>query len=96
SDDLKANILFQDCGLGNYFLTSRKEENLPLLIEEDKDKIWKMEFDGSHSSVGSGAGVVLYSPSNELYPFSYTLRFDNTNNTAEYEALLLGMSTAKD
>ncbi|KAH9293263.1 hypothetical protein KI387_041532, partial [Taxus chinensis] len=64
-DDPRANILFQDCGLGNYFLTSQKEENFPLLMEEEEDQIWTMEFDGSHSRVGSRAGVVLYSPSNE-------------------------------
>ncbi|KAH9315835.1 hypothetical protein KI387_024462, partial [Taxus chinensis] len=55
-----------------------------------------MEFDGSHSRVGSGAGVVLCSPSNELYPFAYKMQFDNTNNTSEYEALLLGMSVVED
>ncbi|KAH9322479.1 hypothetical protein KI387_017118, partial [Taxus chinensis] len=49
-----------------------------------------------HSRAASGAGVVLYSPSNEVYPFAYKLQFDNTNNTKEYEALLLGMNTAED
>ncbi|KAH9313606.1 hypothetical protein KI387_022233, partial [Taxus chinensis] len=39
----------------------------------------------------SGVGVVLYSPSDELYPFSYKVQFENTNNMVEYEALFLGM-----
>ncbi|KAH9312194.1 hypothetical protein KI387_027229, partial [Taxus chinensis] len=55
-----------------------------------------MEFDGSHSRAGSGAGVVLYSPSNEVYHFAYKLQFDNTNNIVEYETFLLGMNVAED
>ncbi|KAH9327192.1 hypothetical protein KI387_007370, partial [Taxus chinensis] len=62
----------------------------------EKDQVWTMEFDGSHSKAGSGAGVVLYSPSNVMHPFAYKLQFDNTNNTTEYEALLLGISEAED
>ncbi|KAH9317436.1 hypothetical protein KI387_019205, partial [Taxus chinensis] len=46
--------------------------------------------------VGLGAGVVLYSPLGELYPFSYKLKFDNANNTVESEALLLVMDMVKD
>ncbi|KAH9289621.1 hypothetical protein KI387_033738, partial [Taxus chinensis] len=66
----------------NYFLTSKKEVKFPLLMEEEEDQIQTMEFDGSHSSVGSRAGVLLYSSSNELYPFAYKMQFDNKNNTA--------------
>lgn len=39
--------------------------------------------------------VVLISPSGEKFPFAYKLEFDNTNNTVEYEALLLGLIEAK-
>ncbi|KAH9293376.1 hypothetical protein KI387_041423, partial [Taxus chinensis] len=41
------------------------------------------------------AGVVLISPSSEIFPSAYKLQFDNTNNTAEYEALLLGLELAR-
>ncbi len=60
-----------------------------------KDTLWILKFDGSCSNSGSGAGVVLISPSGEMFPFSFKLDFHNTNNTAEYEALLLGLQEAK-
>ncbi|KAH9315418.1 hypothetical protein KI387_024045, partial [Taxus chinensis] len=49
SDDPRANILLQYSELGNYFLTSQKDENLPLLTKKEEDQIWMMEFDGSHA-----------------------------------------------
>ena len=55
-----------------------------------------MFFDGSHSKEGSGVGVVIISPSNQTFPFSFRLEFSTTNNVIEYEALILGLKAAKD
>jgi hypothetical protein len=55
-----------------------------------------VEFDGSHSSFGSGAGIVLTAPSGEVFYHSYRLEFYCTNNVAEYEALILGLNLAID
>jgi ribonuclease HI len=55
-----------------------------------------MYFDGSSSKEGSGAGIVLISPSKEVITFSYKMEFETTNNIAEYEALVLGLRVAKD
>ena len=63
---------------------------------EQKDELWQMYFDGSSSKEGVGAGVVLISPGGELVSLMYKLEFVTTNNTAEYEALLLGLRTTKD
>jgi ribonuclease HI len=60
------------------------------------NEIWKMYFDGSSSKEGSGAGIVLISPSKEVVSLSYKLEFETTNNIAEYEALVLGLRAAKD
>lgn len=57
--------------------------------------LWLMEFDGSCATSGSGAGVVLIPPFGNHIPFSFKLEFKNTNNMAEYEALLLGLAEAK-
>ncbi|XP_057856711.2 uncharacterized protein LOC131066053 [Cryptomeria japonica] len=57
--------------------------------------LWEMEFDGSYASAGSSAGVVLISPQGEKIPFLFKLEFKSTNNTAEYEALLLGIEQAR-
>jgi ribonuclease HI len=63
---------------------------------EETEGIWTLEFDGSHSSVGSGAGIVLTAPSGEIFYHSYRLEFCCTNNVAEYEALILGLNLAID
>ena len=63
---------------------------------EEIEGIWMLEFDGSHSGHGAGAGVVLTAPSGEVFYRSYRLEFDCTNNVAEYEALILGLNLAID
>jgi ribonuclease HI len=61
-----------------------------------ENSIWKMFFDGSCSKDGYGVGIVFISPDKEVIPLSYKLKFETTNNIAEYEALLLGLKDAKD
>ena len=55
-----------------------------------------MYFDGSSSKEGVGARVFLISLGGEAVRLMYKLEFTTTNNTAEYEALLLGLKYAKD
>ena len=54
-----------------------------------------MYFDRSSSKEGAGAGVVLISLGGEAVRLMYKLEFTTTNNTAEYEAFLLGLKAAK-
>jgi ribonuclease HI len=58
--------------------------------------IWTLEFDGAHSSSGSGAGIVLTAPSKETFYYSYRHEYHSTNNVAEYEALIIGVNLAID
>jgi ribonuclease HI len=53
-------------------------------------------INGSCASAGSGVGVVLISLGGEVEPMAFKLEFGNTKNTAEYEALLLGITSAKE
>ena len=39
---------------------------------------------------------MIISPSNKVYNFAFRLEFEASNNVVEYEALLLGLETAKD
>lgn len=55
-----------------------------------------MFFDGACSREIAGAGVVLISPKQESTHLSFKLDFQFTNNIAEYEALLLGLTATKD
>jgi len=55
---------------------------------------WTDQTDGS-ATKKVGGGVVLISPEREILKYVVRLRFSSTNNEAEYEALLTGLSLAK-
>lgn len=56
----------------------------------------KKKVDGPSSKEGDSVGVVLNSPLNEVVFISYKLEFEDTNNVAEYEALILGLKATND
>jgi ribonuclease HI len=66
---------------------------------QDKEKNIRcldLAFDGAHSSVGLGAGIVLILPDKGVTCFSYKMEFDCTNNISEYQALVLGLNLTID
>ena len=65
-----------------------------LAIEEEKSDWWVMYFDGAVNVCGNGAGAMIISPDKKQYPVSVKLQFGCTNNTAEYEACILGLEAA--
>ncbi|KAL0363933.1 UNVERIFIED_CONTAM: hypothetical protein Sangu_0490900 [Sesamum angustifolium] len=50
--------------------------------------------DGSSTSVGSGAGIVLESPQGDKFEYAIKLEYPSSNNEAEYEAFLVGEELA--
>ena len=54
-----------------------------------------MYFDISLILKGSGAGVVLISPTGEHIKYVIQLNFPATNNVAEYKGLLAGLRAAR-
>ena len=50
---------------------------------------WRLFFDGAEDHQGKGVGAVLVSESVQHYPMAAYLRFNCTNNMAEYEAVFL-------
>jgi hypothetical protein len=77
-------------------LQIRKQPILNQEMPSPTTSVWKMFFDGASSSIDAGAGVVFRSPSQETISLSYKLKFEVTNNVAEYEALVLGLRAAKE
>ncbi|PKI49448.1 hypothetical protein CRG98_030180 [Punica granatum] len=66
-----------------------------LQVDDEEDRpAWKMYFDGSVNSTGSGIGVVLISHDGRYYPDTAKIDFPCTNNVAEYEACILGLQVA--
>jgi ribonuclease HI len=53
---------------------------------------WTLFFDGSTRQQVGGAGVVLIDPSGDQVKYMVHLEFKATNNMAEYEALIFGLS----
>nr|XP_033513774.1 uncharacterized protein LOC117278408 [Nicotiana tomentosiformis] len=79
--------------LSTYF--PDEEVNSVEVIPEDTNA-WKMFFDGAVNVKGIGIGAILISPTGHHYPATTRLRFFCTNNTAEYEAYIMGMNMAVD
>ena len=55
---------------------------------------WVMHFDGSKMLAGLGAGVVLTSPTGDIVQYVLQILYTDSNNAAEYEALLHGLRMA--
>ena len=60
----------------------------------DQGDLWSIFFYGACCKDGSGVGILLISPTEKIYKFSFTLSFPCTNNIAKYEALLLVLRLA--
>ncbi|XP_057252250.1 uncharacterized protein LOC130592103 [Beta vulgaris subsp. vulgaris] len=57
---------------------------------------WILHVDGSSNFRGAGLGVLLKSPQGDIIARAVSCDFKATNNEAEYEALLAGLTLAKD
>ena len=62
------------------------------LITAQEPLQWKVYVDGAANQKGSGVGLVLISPEKLILEKSLRLGFSATNNEADYETLLEGMS----
>jgi hypothetical protein len=56
---------------------------------------WTLYFDGYARQQVGGAGVILTDPSGDQVKYMVHLEFKATNNMAEYEALIFGLSMVK-
>ena len=57
-------------------------------------KKWTMRFDGSTTITSNGVGIVLSCEDGDTIPLSFKLGFSCSNNAAEYEAYLTGLTVA--
>ncbi|XP_042460238.1 uncharacterized protein LOC122043709 [Zingiber officinale] len=63
--------------------------------QPDSEEIWKIYMDGSSTQKGSGVGVLLISPQEDILSLAVKLNFKATNNEAEYDTLLAGLQAAR-
>ncbi|XP_038982200.1 uncharacterized protein LOC120110682 [Phoenix dactylifera] len=71
-------------------------EHLHIPTEETPRPPWVLYVDGSSSSGGSGAGLILTSPNGVVAEQALRLEFPASNNEAEYEALIAGLKLARE
>jgi len=57
---------------------------------------WTLHVDGSSNPRGTGAGIVLEGPNDILIEKSLHFAFKTSNNKAKYEAILAGLSLARE
>ena len=76
-------------------VTPQVDRELLNLIERSNSK-WTLTFDGSSNVNGASIDLVLTSPEGDLIQQAIRCGFKDTNNEAEYEALIAGLNLAKD
>jgi ribonuclease HI len=70
--------------------TTPTEPRAPIFTEPH----WMLFYDGSIGQQAGRAGVILIDPSGDQVKYMVHLEFKATNNMAEYEALIFGLSVA--
>jgi len=63
-------------------------------MAEIPGKKWTMRFDGLPITTSNGVGVILSYENGDTIPLSFKLGFSCSNNAAEYEAYLTGLTIA--
>ena len=81
--------------------TSTLDEEIQETTQPGKEasRNWIMYFDGAFSLQGAGAGVLLVAPIGERLKYVIQMHFPRemlTNNTTEYEGLLVSLRIAAD
>ncbi|XP_024195734.1 uncharacterized protein LOC112198869 [Rosa chinensis] len=73
------------------------EGHFPASIPEIswQDPFWEMHVDGASNFSGAGAGILLQSSEDVQIECAVHLNFPASNNVAEYEALVTGLTLAK-
>nr|GEY04193.1 reverse transcriptase domain-containing protein [Tanacetum cinerariifolium] len=79
------------------FIVKRPEEDSPntLMEVEELPEPWILFTDGSSSTDGSEAGLILINPEGIEFTYALRFRFDATNNEVEYEALIARLRIAE-
>ena len=71
-------------------------EEIPgeVVVVDAPGKKWTMRFDGLATITLNGVGIILSCEDGDTIPLSFKLRFSYSNNVAEYEAYLTGITIA--
>ncbi|XP_077222186.1 uncharacterized protein LOC143856029 [Tasmannia lanceolata] len=73
-----------------------REDVRPGLAKQSGEVHWTLHVDGSAGKTGRRAGVVPHGPEGFTLQYALRLDFKASNNEAEYEALIAGLSLAAE
>ncbi|XP_070025705.1 uncharacterized protein [Nicotiana sylvestris] len=93
-DHLAENLVDNEYQPLSIYFMDEKENSVETTSEDTH--AWKMFFDGAVNAKGIGIGAILVSPIGQHYLAIAQLRFFCANNTAEYEACIMGMNMEID
>ena len=93
-DQVLADLVaeFAECPKEANMMQSDMDEKSVGLISTQSSSSWRVYMDGVANQRGARLGLVLISPEEIIIEKSLRLGFSSTNNEAEYETLLMGMS----
>ncbi|GKE66153.1 hypothetical protein Tco_1520314 [Tanacetum coccineum] len=77
------------------FIVERPEDDpldAPIEADEELSDLWTLFTEGSSCIDGSGAGLILINVEGAEFTYAPRFRFDATNNEAEYEVLIAGLT----
>ncbi|CAH9054188.1 unnamed protein product [Cuscuta epithymum] len=77
-------------------LQTEAEKEACIITDGLPQQKWTLHTDGASNLNGAGLGVVLKSPQGDTMLQAVHCDFNATNNEAEYEALIVGLTLAKD
>uniref|UniRef100_A0A803N8R3 RNase H type-1 domain-containing protein n=1 Tax=Chenopodium quinoa TaxID=63459 RepID=A0A803N8R3_CHEQI len=77
-------------------LEEEAQKEVLALQEPKATQKWKLRTDGASNLRSVGLGVVLTSPQGHKIAHEVSCNFKATNNEAEYEALIRGLTVARD
>jgi len=82
----------------NHTITVKTDYAISAKLTSQQDLLagWTVYADGSSNKAACGAGVVLEGSGDLLLEQALKLRFKDTNNQVEYEAILVGLHLAYD
>jgi ribonuclease HI len=64
--------------------------------EHNLEEQWVLYVNSAYSQQGSGAGVAVISPQDDVLNYALHLMFPVINNVAEYEAMIVGLKLVKE
>ncbi|XP_073107238.1 uncharacterized protein [Elaeis guineensis] len=65
-------------------------------IGSDLEELWTLHVNGSSNAFGARAGLILTDLEGDVAGYALRYKFLATNNTTEYEALLVGLKVVRE